>query len=1005
MFQGERSEARYSNAEALPLWLSSSIEDKTVERINYTTLATSATLATFETLETLVTSETVKNANVRIVNVDEKLRKRREINRKYYEKRKVLSGKAIGNNFLHPQQMKSERNRKYYQKNKKNLCEKAAQFRRLHQEQVIEYARQYRVLNREEINRSACEYRVSNREELYGYARQYRVLNREEITERAREYRLSNREEITDRAREYRLSNREEITDRAREYRVSNRKEITERAREYRAWNREEIRERNKFYDVTTFLQDIKKGPTNVCVSCGRLFFDRSMSVLRYSQVLKPNHNITVEFIKNACPLIVSNSNVLENDDDIDFMDDNDIENDDELGLVCSNCKLYLLKGKVPPLSLSHSELRFPEIPPELQELNRLEERFLAPRIGFIQITASHVDQQLKSKGRIVNVPTDPATSVNILPRNYSNLGVIMVKLKKRKCYKRNEIVSNIRPAVILRAAAVLANSEVYREEKIQINSSDLEDIVIDTRNKLIDDCNSDSEPDSDLDIVDVSCDSFSESDNEDDTRNNSVDESSNENNGPEKYFDEETCLLTNEGLIFAPGENNSPLSILRDVYAASCTFIKIYAGTLRRIPKHLTHQKVLQSEISRYDRRCCDPYRLMYAALELRTHKMLSSILLCMRKSRNLNNITAGQLLNDGFVNNLTLKDVAYKVFEHDRGSPAFFAKKKKEMFAMIRQIGPAAIFLTLSSAETKWLELLVILKNTVDKEIITESEAASLPYHERTRLLSADPVTAAKYFEHKLKCIFKLLVQKKKCIFGKYYVVDYYIRIEFQFRGSPHAHILLWFNEAPVYFPDDIGSRIECELFNDELITCEKMDISVLPAVQYQVHKHSRTCKRKVGKSFVCRFHVPWFPIDKTSILEPLRDDEFDETCLENIKNNYEHVRTELAKMYKDPPEMTFDEFLTKINLSKDDYYTVLRYSIAKSTVFIKREVNAIRVNAYNAKILELFHANMDIQFITDVYSCVNYILNYLCKSRGELSKLLYEICKEITKGMGSI
>ena len=138
------------------------------------------------------------------------------------------------------------------------------------------------------------------------------------------------------------------------------------------------------------------------------------------------------------------------------------------------------------------------------------------------------------------------------------------------------------------------------------------------------------------------------------------------------------------------------------------------------------------------------------------------------MRKSRDSNNVTADQLLNDGFVNNLTLKDHAYKVFEHDRCSPAFFAKKKKEIFAMIRQIGPAAIFLTLSRAETRWLELLVVLKYSVDKKIITESEAASLPYYERTRLLSADPVTAAKYFQHKLKCIFKLLMRKKNVFLG---------------------------------------------------------------------------------------------------------------------------------------------------------------------------------------------------------------------------------------------
>ena len=53
-----------------------------------------------------------------------------------------------------------------------------------------------------------------------------------------------------------------------------------------------------------------------------------------------------------------------------------------------------------------------------------------------------------------------------------------MVKLKKRQSYKQNEMLSNIRPAVILRAAAVLANSEVYREEKIQINSGHLGSIA-----------------------------------------------------------------------------------------------------------------------------------------------------------------------------------------------------------------------------------------------------------------------------------------------------------------------------------------------------------------------------------------------------------------------------------------------------------------------------------------------------------------------------------------------
>lgn len=58
-----------------------------------------------------------------------------------------------------------------------------------------------------------------------------------------------------------------------------------------------------------------------------------------------------------------------------------------------------------------------------------------------------------------------------------------------------------------------------------------------------------------------------------------------------------------------------------------------------------------------------------------------------------------------------------------------------------MIRQLGPSHMFLTLSSAETKWLELIVMLK-TVDNEIISEDDAEKLTYPEQCRLLSSDPV-----------------------------------------------------------------------------------------------------------------------------------------------------------------------------------------------------------------------------------------------------------------------
>ena len=71
-----------------------------------------------------------------------------------------------------------------------------------------------------------------------------------------------------------------------------------------------------------------------------------------------------LEFLRDACPSIKN----------CDTPADNDV--------ISLNCKLYLIRSKIPPLLLAHEELPFPEIPPELLALNTLEERFLAPRLG-----------------------------------------------------------------------------------------------------------------------------------------------------------------------------------------------------------------------------------------------------------------------------------------------------------------------------------------------------------------------------------------------------------------------------------------------------------------------------------------------------------------------------------------------------------------------------------------------------------------------------------------------
>ena len=47
-------------------------------------------------------------------------------------------------------------------------------------------------------------------------------------------------------------------------------------------------------------------------------------------------------------------------------------------------------------------------------------------------------------------------------------------------------------------------------------------------------------------------------------------------------------------------------------------------------------------------------------------------------------------------------------KRFKNVRSSPPYFESKKKELMAMIRQLGIPTLFISLSAAHTKWTELL---------------------------------------------------------------------------------------------------------------------------------------------------------------------------------------------------------------------------------------------------------------------------------------------------------
>ena len=79
--------------------------------------------------------------------------------------------------------------------------------------------------------------------------------------------------------------------------------------------------------------------------------------------------------------------------------------------------------------------------------------------------------------------------------------------------------------------------------------------------------------------------------------------------------------------------------------------------------------------------------YFMLYLCFVLRNYRVVyeyvsGNLVVKINNNDAAGDFTAGQILSDNFVNNATVNDCAYRIFEHDRGSPAYFAHKKKEFF-----------------------------------------------------------------------------------------------------------------------------------------------------------------------------------------------------------------------------------------------------------------------------------------------------------------------------------
>ncbi|XP_071138424.1 uncharacterized protein [Mytilus edulis] len=713
---------------------------------------------------------------------------------------------------------------------------------------------------------------------------------------------------------------------------------------------------------IRNFKTKINEGPTYICTSCQQTWFCDSV--------------VSAKTIKMNTPANMSHC----------FTNFKSVQH---IEWICHTCLNAIKRKKIPRFAIAN-KMGFPQKPKELN-LYPLEERLLSLRIPFMQIRQLPRGGQLSVKGNVVNVPVEVQPTINSLPHTLEKSGTISVKLKKKLEFKKCDFSENVRPfAVICALHYLMRTSDLYKSSGIEINEDWITEIAKINEEEIPNEKNS-TEQENNQD----------ENDSEDDSDHFSeVDENETHVGNTDTLLDHipDDNPLCDAGLTFAPGEGQRPISLYSDPDAEYLSFPTIFCGQRRPDNKDRSvsvhYTDIVKWELRSMDRRVAQSVpNIFFKLKKIQLKNISDKVNLALRRCQSEGKKwTAKDVLNPNTVNDLVRLDEGYYIFRSLRNSPVYLEKRKKDLFAMIRQLGLPTWFGSLSSADTNWKDLLRILGKLNDGKEYTDNELEEMDWNQKSKLVQKDPVTCSRYFDYRVQQFINLVLKSDHDPIGK--LTDFFYRVEFQQRGSPHIHILIWIENAPVYESD---SNEDIVAFIDKYVSCSLSDNDT-SLVNLQVHKHSKTCRKKGHP--ICRFGFPLPPMKATVILEPLKEND----DIEKYKALYKEIQNEINTLHnsEDIDQMTYDMFLDDVlQMDDENYIKAIRSNLSGPKVFLKRKPSEVRVNGYMKTVLIAWQANHDLQFVLDAFACAVYIVSYISKSQKGMSALLDQVAKEARQG----
>ena len=621
---------------------------------------------------------------------------------------------------------------------------------------------------------------------------------------------------------------------------------------------------------IKQFHSDISIGPLYVCTCCHQTWFRKSVSMLK-------NTHIPAESRRQYCTGFTS------------------VNNEE---WACHTCLSALRERKCPKLSVANG-MKWPDKPAELN-LHQLEERLIAMRIPFMQIRELPRGGQYSLKGNVINVPVDIQPTINCLPRPMDENFTVAIQLKKKLSYKKVDFKENVRPLRVLSALHwLMNNSELYKKSGIVVDNNWFREVTESTADTVREF----------LEVSKEQCKDKNNTENEkqkqDHTNENDIEASNDYDSDHYCEIDANDHVGNIDTLVddadidnkydkvftFAPGEGQHPLSLYQDKDAEYLCFPTIFCGQTppsrdeRLVPVH--YSDIVKWELRSADRRAAQSVpNVFFKHKKLQMKQISDKVNLAVRRCKKRGKkITAAEARDSNYLDKLAGAfcklssiyvfsyfpfgfegriwdlivsvpdhclsfyfvnlDEGYYIFRQLRNPPAYLETRKKEIFAMIRQLSLPTWFMSLSAADTRWTDLLRILAKLNDGNEYSEKELEDLTWQEKTKLVQKDPVTCSRYFDHRVQEFINTVLKSSCEPIGK--VLDYFYRVEFQQRSSPHIHMLVWIENAPTL---ETNSEEEIVQFVDQYLTCNTDNENTVNLVGLQSHKRSRTCRKK-GKT----------------------------------------------------------------------------------------------------------------------------------------------------------